>query len=148
MYIQANIGRNVTMHEALTNEVVGTEPMSDYLWNAFQEATKEAIVRAIVRALPENAWPGHPATDTFEVHTGTGTWEGHTEESAHVSLYFEHDGHTWTSGVPGGQGWHDVKPALRLALDDSLTRLAHQWGQEAIAYLVTDSALAMAETAS
>jgi hypothetical protein len=115
--------------------------MSDYLWGVFQDMTKRAIRRAMVRALPDSIdLRDITVTDSFEVHTGIGSWEGQTEESAHVSIYLDHDGHTFDN-----TGWHNYQPALRLALDHELSRLAHQWDQEAIAYLVTDSGLAMAE---
>jgi hypothetical protein len=142
MYIQANIGRNVTnaFHVIPPSDSDAAHPMSDYLWGVFQDMTKRAIRRAMVRALPESFDLRDVTVDSFETHTGIGSWEGQTEESAHVSIYLDHDGHTFDN-----TGWHNYQPALRLALDHELSRLAHQWDQEAIAYLVTDSGLAMAE---
>lgn len=136
MYIQANIGRNY-QHEGDASNGVTTEAFSDFLWARFQEDTKNAIQRATRRAMPDTLSFGD-AFENFEVHTGTGTWNGVTEESAHVSLYLDHDGFTFNGGT-----YQDHKPALRLALGDALQRLAHTWHQEAIAYLVTDSALAL-----
>lgn len=130
MYIQANIGRNME-----------TGPMSERIWGEFQTATMDAIMDAIMEALPESEWPEflvaangyHRAGDeysAFETHTGSGTWDGVTEESAHVSVFFD------TRAFR-------TAPVTR-ALQTGLEVLAKVWHQEAIAFLVTDSTLAMA----
>lgn len=117
MYIQASIGRNV-----------GTEPMADAVWHVFKQDTREALFLSVhdvdIAVAVGIEW------EDLQVHTGIGEWDGVKEESAHVSVYF------------------DTKPgqvnAARLHehLSDRLVALAREYGQDAIAFIVTDSHLA------
>lgn len=116
MYIQANIGRNAS-----------NVPMSETAWATFQQDVKEEIVTAIYQATSAQ---GLGLMPLFQVHTGEGEWEGVKEESAHVSIYFDHP-------------WEDAEFAdIAHALEDRLSNLAHAYGQDAIAFVVANSHLA------
>lgn len=138
MFIQANIGRNVSTpawqrapkpgpKNPNPNHAI-VEPMSDTAWANFQEDVRDAIIIAIYAPHPD--LEGQGLRDQFQFHTGMGEWEGVAEESAHVSLYF------------------DAKPgkinasAVHEHLSDRLADLAREYGQDAIAFVVTDSHLA------
>ena len=121
MYIQANIGRNIT-----TN--LGVRPMGDIAWETFQKDVKDEIFLAVHDVDIPTAI--EIEFEDFQVHTGMGEWQGVKEESAHVSVYF------------------DTKPMQIFAarvhehLSDRLAALAREYGQDAIAFVVTDSHLA------
>lgn len=127
MYIQASIGRNV-----------GTAPMSDTAWSNFQNDVRDEILTAVWEWLGVDIKPGD-----FQVHTGMGEWDGVPEESAHVSVYFDHDGHRYDDSLGT---WHDRRPQVRKELDQRLSYLAFQYGQDAIAFVVTGSHLATRRT--
>ena len=115
MYIQANIGRNIDNH-----------PMTDLSWETFRTATISAIISA-----------AHDAgillgRGDFQVHIGTGEWQGVPEESAHVSIYYARPVSSRTVDT------------VRESLGEQLPFLAGSYGQDAIAFIVTDSHLATA----
>jgi hypothetical protein len=119
MYIQANIGRNSK-----------NVPMSDSAWQKFQTDTRRAIMAAIYG--PNPALPILHLQSQFQFHTGIGEWDGVTEESAHISVYFD--------TKPGQVNAAKVTEHMR----DRLADLARAYGQDAIAFMVTDSTLALA----
>lgn len=127
MFIQANIGRNFTV-TATNGPATATNAMKPVVWEMFQGDVKDEIFLAVHDVNIEVSI-GIERED-FQVHTGTGEWEGVKEESAHVSVYF------------------DTKPgqvnAARLQehLSDRLAALAREYGQDAIAFMITDSHLA------
>jgi hypothetical protein len=129
MYIQANIGRNVAERDG------STRAMNDTAWLNFQNDVKEEVMMSLLAA----GLGGLVSLSSFQVHTGTGEWNGVKEESAHVSVYFDHDGRTY-DGTMGS--WLDRRPDVRKALEVKLAYLAFQYGQDAIAFMVTDSHLA------
>lgn len=98
MYIQVNIGRNID-----------NEPMEVIKWGGFINDVKDAIYHSSESA------------GSIEVHHGTGVWDGHEEDSVHVSLL-----------------------AYRLdtdLLENLLASLAQEYGQESIALIVSQSKL-------
>lgn len=112
-YAQLNIGRNV-----------GTEPMTDWLWEWFVDGAANLLVEAVkIRSFASEARPTVKRSDV-QVHRGQGEWDGVTEDSAHVSLYWQ----------------HGIDTDL---LTGALPSLAHMFGQDAIA-LVTGSTLVSA----
>lgn len=128
MYIQANIGRNANGVNRTTNEP-NAVPMSDTAWANFQQDVKEEILSALWEAnMPADV----VSLSDFQVHTGMGEWDGVPEESAHVSVYFDSNG----TGVPF------MMESIKANLDQRLSYLAFQYGQDAIAFVVTDSHLA------
>lgn len=100
--IQASIGRNI-----------GSEPMSKRDWTRFLNDVADAI-----RAQGESP----------EVHFGTGTWEGVTEESARITVYRDR--------MPD--------PYALLTITDRLATLAGRYGQDAIGLVVSESILCTA----
>lgn len=137
MYIQINIGRN------FSNENGAAGVHADPIWRDFQFAMMDAIMDAIQASLPTGQWPSAFHSDdeyaAFEIHTGMGEWDGIREESAHISVYFDHDGRRY-DGILGK--WFPTAPDIREHLSASLSTLAKQYGQDAIAFVVTDSYLA------
>lgn len=100
MYIQVNIGRNV-----------GNTPMLDDKWNEFQGRVAFAIYNAA------NCWEAFSLIDNTELHTGFGAYDGVTEESCHISSY-------WEDGFDLDQ------------LKTELAELKTWFGQDAIALIV------------
>lgn len=134
MYIQINIGRNV-----------GKAPMARNVWADFKADVRAAVIVAVEAATRDD---GSVRPEMFETHIGFGTWDGVEEESAHVSVFIDHDGRILRPAPGLRQGlpdmtWVDVKPEIRDSLSSRLSRLAAQYGQHAIAFVVTDSHLAM-----
>lgn len=116
MYIQANIGRDVQ-----------GKPMGDLTWETFRTATVTAIIGAAFDG-------GIPLRrGDFQVHTGVGEWEGVAEESSHVSVYYG-----------GKRVSKRTLDRIRDGLGERLPFLAGQYGQDAIAFIVTESHLATA----
>lgn len=120
MYIQASIGRNVA-----------NVPMGDTAWERFREDTRDAILIAIYATHPD--LPGLRLQSQFQFHAGQGEWGGVKEESMHVSVYFE-----WPVGVGRAN-----EAAIVEDLNDRLVEVAREYGQDAIAFVVTDSHLAL-----
>ena len=110
MFIQVSIGRNDSNGR-----------MDAAHWNHFQRDVKDAIVIAVYA--PHPTLEGLRLEPRIETHYGEGEWEGVKEESAHLSLYFP---------TPPGVAAHRV----RAALEDDLSRLAYDYDQDAIAYVV------------
>jgi hypothetical protein len=127
MFIQANIGRNVE------NAVVGAGPMSDAAWSTFQKDVKDEIFLAVHTADINLAF--QIEFEDFQVHTGVGEWQGVKEESAHISVYLETINETLFA-----------LETITSALGERLQYLAFQYRQSAIAYVVTESHLAMRVT--
>jgi hypothetical protein len=125
MYIQANIGRNAA-----------NVPMSDTAWENFQNDVRDEILTAVWEWLGVDIKPGD-----FQVHTGMGEWDGVPEESAHASVYFDTDTSAVALYREGGK-WTSRKDKVTQALETRLSRLAFAYGQDAIAFIVTDSHLA------
>jgi len=123
MYIQANIGRNVT-----DKRDGSTLTLSDTAWTHFQNDVKQEVYLSVKHVLGSSVTL-HIAD--FQVHTGMGEWEGVQEESAHVSIYFDANDPTVVSELE-----------VRGNLAKRLSYLAFQYGQDAIAFVVTDSHLA------
>ena len=75
-YAQLNIGRNV-----------GNTPMAQDRWEWFVNMAQFILIGA------QHRIGGSPAGDSqwadTQVHYGTGIWNGATEESAHISLFWE-----------------------------------------------------------
>lgn len=111
MYIQANIGRNVA--DKYRDEYgMNLDPrMSDDLWAEFQND--------VVSIFRQNAEHSNAGEDlpSFQVHLGMGEWDGVVEESAHISIYWEH-----------GFDLDMIRQAL--------TALAVDYGQDNIAFIV------------
>lgn len=150
MYIQVNIGRGV-VPAWKDGEGAAQAPMPDTEWQNFILGAKEAIVDALSDTLPEAQWPQFMGVDpithepldvdysAFEVHTGTGTWGGVTEESAHVSVFFDTPASVTSTSLTSM-----VQNAITRTLETSLEILAMGFHQDAIAFVVTDSHLAVA----
>lgn len=132
MYIQANIGRNITV-TATNGPATATKPMDIRVWEKFQADTALVIRQVLSDELST------PLDNDTQTHTGMGEWDGVPEESAHVSIYLDHDGRAWDDF--GGR-WYDRMPDVRNSLSRRLGDLAHRYGQDAIAFIVTDSHLA------
>ena len=99
-YIQVNIGRNV-----------GTTPMSDTDWDTFADEVAFAIYHSA------NRREAFSTIDNIELHNGTGVYDGISEDSRHISSF-------WEDGFDLDQ--------LRTMLRD--TRVVY--GQDAIALIV------------
>lgn len=132
MYIQANIGRNVTDLRDGSDMT-----LNDQSWAMFQRDVKDEIFLAVHDT--DIAIAVEIEFEDFQVHIGVGEWQGVKEESAHVSVYFDSDGRAWDEPT---STWRDLAPAIRDALQKRLSYLAFQYGQDAIAFVVTDSHLA------
>lgn len=91
--IQASVGRNI-----------GDEPMSARDWSRFLNDVSDAL-----RAQGERP----------EVHMGQGTWDGVTEESAHLTFY------------------RDTHPENVRAIMIRLADLARNYGQDAIGLVIS-----------
>lgn len=76
-YAQLNIGRNV-----------GDIPMAQDRWEWFVNTAQSILMGAQHRVGGSPAGESH-RKDT-QVHYGAGIWGGVAEESAHVSLFWEH----------------------------------------------------------
>lgn len=100
-YIQANIGRNFDLG-------TGTLEMTDDGWHNFQQD--------VISLLRVNAMNHQTNMTTFEIHYGVGTWEGVTEESAHISAL-------------SSDGWDTENIKLGLAW------LAEEYKQDSIAFI-------------
>lgn len=74
-YAQLNIGRNVK-----------NEPMSDWMWEWFQDGTVNVLIGATHVAA---AGRSGVKREDVQVHTGRGEWDGVPEDSAHISLFWE-----------------------------------------------------------
>ena len=72
MYIQVNIGRNI-----------GTEPMDDKSWSTFKGRVAYAIYNSA------NCWEAFVIRTNVELHDGMGRYNGITEDSSHISSYWE-----------------------------------------------------------
>lgn len=80
MYIQVNIGRNVS-----------GEPMDDIQWNDYIAGVIHILDQCREHSEMGYGWP--------ENHSGYGSWEGVQEESAHISLF--HEGGFDLDGIRG-----------------------------------------------
>jgi hypothetical protein len=96
--VMVSIGRNV-----------GANPLSNDDWIAFVNATSDVIRN-------QNEKP--------ELHWGTGSWDGISEESAHITVYR-----------------HYVTEGMRYAYREGLSRLARHYGQDAIALTISEPEL-------
>lgn len=132
MFIQISIGRNIAQPDG----TVGAMHWS--LWDVFQNDTVAALLTAVNDAVNHRRTHRINAGQV-ETHRGTGTWDGVTEESAHLSLFIDHDGRAY-NGITNE--WRDLKPEIRDSLAAHLRDLAQEYGQDAIAFVVTDSHLA------
>jgi hypothetical protein len=141
MYIQINIGRNFfdARGEGRTH--------LDRTWADFQNDVKAVIIQAVNATV--NYQPSAMAhASQIETHIGKGTWEGVTEESAHVSLF--HDVELDMFALLEGGKSADFAPSnvttttemVTFLLSANLPSLAAAYGQDAIAFIVTDSHLA------
>lgn len=72
MYIQVNIGRNI-----------GNTPMPVEKWQELQGRVMFVISVAAFN------WEDFDLEASIETHLGTGSYNGITEESAHISSYWE-----------------------------------------------------------
>ena len=75
-YAQPNIGRNVK-----------NEPMTDWMWEWFQDGATNVLIGATHVAA---AGRSGVKREDVQVHTGRGEWDGVPEDSAHISLFWEH----------------------------------------------------------
>ena len=116
MYVQVNAGRNV-----------GTVPMSDERWDRFYAELSWALGRYAADMTPGLEWTDY-ALDA-ERHTGLGTWDGVTEESMHVSLY-------WDDATPADKRDYAADLAAGDTLRATLKALARGYGQDALALIV------------
>jgi hypothetical protein len=141
MYIQVNVGRNFT-----TSRGEGRTHL-DRTWADFKNDVKAVILQAVNATV--NYQPSAVAhASQIEVHTGSGTWDGVTEESAHVSLF--HDVELDMFALLVGGKSIDFAPGnvttptemVTFLLSANLPSLAAAYGQDAIAFIVTDSHLA------
>lgn len=96
--VQASIGRNI-----------GNEPMSKRDWKRFINDVSDAL---------------REQNETPEFHFGTGTWEGISEDSVHVTV-FRNAGNLSDIGT----------------LKATLSRIAARYGQDAIALTIGTSVL-------
>jgi hypothetical protein len=110
MFIQVSIGRNDSNGR-----------MDDDHWDHFQQDVKDVIITSIYAPHPN--LPALSLEPKIETHYGEGEWEGVKEESAHLSLYFP---------TPAGVAAHRVREMM----DQDLSRLAYDYDQDAIAYVV------------
>ena len=101
LQVQVSIGRN-------TSPGI---PLPKIAWYNFQRDIGEALWENVAGAAQ---WE--------EVHTGTGSWDGQTEESAHITVL-------------------DVFWLDREALTRDLASIAKRYGQDAIALTVTEPEL-------
>lgn len=149
MFIQINIGRNwsdprVTDHPDGTVHIA---TLSDFAWKEFQNDAVAVLLTAVNATM--NYQPSTMVKAAqVETHTGTGTWDGVSEESAHLSLFadVELDHFALLSGgksnefAPGNVT--NATEMVTFLLDTHLSDLAQAYGQDAIAFVVTDSHLA------
>lgn len=142
MYIQINIGRNFTDSRG------AAKTHTNRNWSDFQNETVAVLLTAVNATL--NYQPSAIAkASRVEVHTGTGTWDGVTEESAHISLFHNVELDMFAlleGGESVGFAPANVTNATEMVtflLETHLSDLARAYGQDAIAFIVTDSHLAM-----
>lgn len=75
-YIQVNIGRNVD-----------NVPMSDELWDEFRENVGMGLVDAVIGSVKISDEHFEEIVAGVEYHFGTGTWDGGSEDSCHISIF-------------------------------------------------------------
>lgn len=117
MYLQINFGRN------LAND----EPMPAVLWDEF----RFRLGKVTTEFVEDIAWEtdGRPELEYAE---GTGTWNGITEVSGKLSIYFDQ--------LTGADILRDY-PITVAEYRDALARIAGDFGQDAVAMILTDSVL-------
>ena len=101
---------------------VNTEPMSDEKWADFIETVRKDLTLTLTILGAERF--------DVETHTGIGTYDGITEESAKVSAYFE------------GELPEDFQKALKVCLRSTALRFK----QDAIALSIGQSELVTARS--
>jgi hypothetical protein len=140
-YIQINIGRNIELADGVTG------PMAANAWHHFQSEVTGALVDAVNATVNYQQGKTTNAMQT-ELHTGTGTWDGVAEESAHISLF--HDVQLDMFALLEGGKSVEFAPSnvttptemVTFLLETHLPLIAATYGQDAIAFIVTDSHLA------
>jgi len=115
MYVQINFGRNIA----------GT-PMPVETWDAFT-----ADILLSVANYASDMSGNHPGSyiGLAEFHDGRGTWEGVTEESRHLSLF-------WEDNTPADKRdfASDLRAGERLRKD--LRTVADRYMQDSVALIV------------